>query len=638
MKIILNNTNNNNYNSYTTRPYKKHMASSNLSFKSISVGNRDLVIINRGSGKDIFAKHKKLIDRLPQGSLEALQRIISKFEKEMFYDLNIFDKFLETEENPNLEAFENFINRITKEKIELYSMHQLLELGKQERNKDTDFKVINKFLDFRLKALDKKNLLDRYDSKATYKDVNDILLGNVMAAYNTLELIGEDAFIYSFKDKKDNVMDYMSALGLISWNKDVYNELIKLTNPITSKDYTETVANIRKLKQIFKHLRSESNVNILKDLINNETNYKNNLIRNSIKDPKDIIEKALIISALEQNLLTTKALELLKILNPKNENEQKIFHNKLNKILFDYYKIEITNEEVLEKLNFENSKYLPRLFYAKRDFKESFKRLAKLLLENPKNSNIDIFDNLEHNKLTKKAFEELGINYNAWSRYNPNSKIEYDFTDDTKVTVQKINLNDIPKALFIGDETSCCTKTNGTYARCAISYITSKMIQGIEVIHNDIPIANTMCYIAKVNGTPSLILDNIEIKPQYQGSNMIRDAIFSYAKVLATEIGKSDMPILLSEKRNDIKTMDLEKYKYNISIVGDSGNDLIYIDFESRDINVNNTTRNFDSIILYPISENKPEYSEKVEDGSLSLYNPYNNNNTNLMYFNENYD
>ena len=641
MKIVINKINiTNNYNYHTDVSHKTNIRTQPV-FTSLTVNSPNVVFIKKASKESLHLKYKDLINSLSPKSQNTFDRIITKFEKELFYDLNILEQFLDNEKQPNLNAFENLINRITKEKIETYSIMQLLELGKQDKTKDIDFDIINNFLDFRLKAIEKKNLLDRYDSKATYKDINDILLGNVKASYNTLKLIGEDAFIYSFKDKKDNVIDYIAALGLITWNEDVYNELIKLTNPKASEVYIESESNIKKLKQIFKHLKNNNNINTLKELINNETNYKKNIIKKSIKDPKDIIEKALIISALEQSSLSNKSLELLKILNPQNTEEEKMFNNCLSKILFDYYKIEVNNDKVIEKLNFENSKYLPKLFYAKRDFKEAFKRLVKLLLQNPEKNNPEIFDSLYHNELTKNSFEKLRLNYDVWSKFNPNSKIEYDFTDNTKVIVQKIDLNNIPKALFIGDETSCCTKTNGTYARCAVSYITSKMIQGIEVNHNNIPIANTMCYIAKVNGTPSLILDNIEIKPQYQGSNLIRNAIFDYAKKMVEELGDPNMPILLSEKRNDIKTVDLEKYTYDISIIGDSGTDLVYIDFESRDININNTTGNFDSKILYPISENKPKYNEKVSDSELKYYNPeiiVNNHNMNNLYFDAIYD
>ena len=76
-------------------------------------------------------------------------------------------------------------------------------------------------------------------------------------------------------------------------------------------------------------------------------------------------------------------------------------------------------------------------------------------------------------------------------------------------------MNNIPKSLFLGDEADCCTRVNGSFAKSSISYITSKMIQAIEVFHNQLPIENTMCYFAKINDRPALILDNIEVKPQY---------------------------------------------------------------------------------------------------------------------------
>ena len=169
------------------------------------------------------------------------------------------------------------------------------------------------------------------------------------------------------------------------------------------------------------------------------------------------------------------------------------------------------------------------------------------------------------------------------------------------------NMNDIPHSLFLGEDSDCCTKICGIYDRSAISYIMSKMVQCIEVYHNDMPIGNTMCYLAYVGKKPCLILDNIEIKKQFAHDDFIRDGIFAYAKQLVKDIGHKNMPIFLSAKRNDVTDNGYEKNVYSMSIIGYSGDNRIYIDSQTDDILINNETRNIPDVVLYPITDNCPD-------------------------------
>ena len=79
----------------------------------------------------------------------------------------------------------------------------------------------------------------------------------------------------------------------------------------------------------------------------------------------------------------------------------------------------------------------------------------------------------------------------------------------------------------------------------------------------------TICDSNKLifNGIIALILDNIEVLPQYKNDDKVRDIIFEYAKQLMNEIGHTNMPIMLSNKRNDVKLGDYKSYYYSIDII-----------------------------------------------------------------------
>ncbi len=573
-------------------------------FKSLEPFANKLYINASLKPQDIISNHLDKIKHFSPINKDALIRLLGKFKHD--FDLSDINSFLQNENNPDCIKLEALLNRLKNEGVFSLYFEPILKIGKKDINTDTNFDIINNFLDFRLKAIENKSLLDKHNFSATISDVDDIVMRNVSAVNKTLELIGEKALIFSFKEKKDNVLAFIKDLGGREWDFNLYDDLMMLTNPMATECYKTLDQEISRLKAFFPKISEPEKLEQLKYLINTLTREKRNLLENSLKDPKEILEKSLIISALNSNGLKDKAFELLKVLNPKNEEEKKLYNETLNRILFEYYGFEISNDKILEKLNFQNNKYLPRLFYTNQDFIKEFNKLIQLLLENPDKTNLEIFNELPKNIQTRLDFENSGIDYDKWVSYDPDSKVEYNIDKQNKLVAQKIDMNNIPKALFIGDESSCCTRVNGVFAKSIVNYITSKMIQAIEVCHNNLPIANTMCYFAKINGRIALILDNIEVLPQYKNDDKVRDIIFEYAKQLMNEIGHTNMPIMLSNKRNDVKLGGYKSYYYSIDIIGNTLNDSIYIDHDTKDVQVNNSTRFRTDVELIPITKKAP--------------------------------
>ena len=182
-------------------------------------------------------------------------------------------------------------------------------------------------------------------------------------------------------------------------------------------------------------------------------------------------------------------------------------------------------------------------------------------------------------------------------------------------------MNNIVHSLFLGEDASCCTKINGLFGLSSVSYILAKMIQCIEVYHNDIPVGNTMCYFALVDSKPSLILDNIELKKQYSNDKLITDGIYAYAIQMLEELGHPEFPIFLSGKINDINTENLDTGFYNIKLIGDSGNNPIYIDYKVKTMLINDDTREKECVKLYKITKNcpDPKSSNKIDSDTSSI-------------------
>lgn len=181
-------------------------------------------------------------------------------------------------------------------------------------------------------------------------------------------------------------------------------------------------------------------------------------------------------------------------------------------------------------------------------------------------------------------------------------KTARDLKEDKVVSleVRKTDMNDISHSLFLGNHGSCCTAVgSGSNQFSAPTYIKNKMVSAIEVVDGDNFVGNTMCYIAQVDGKLSLILDNIELKADYHNNDAIRDAIIEYAKKLCAEIGQPDMPIYAGPYRHKLRMEVFEFKKHQMQIVGNTGDDDIYLDFITRGREV--TGNEVDEVKLYKI-------------------------------------
>ncbi len=215
------------------------------------------------------------------------------------------------------------------------------------------------------------------------------------------------------------------------------------------------------------------------------------------------------------------------------------------------------------------------------------------------------------------------MNKDIWTKINPNQQIEnnksivYTHIIKDRLTqikeannikgdkiinleIHKTDMNNINHSLFLGNHASCCTAVgSGCNQFSAPTYIKNKMVSAIEIFNGDNFVGNTMCYIAKVDDKPSLILDNIELKGEYQFNDKIRDAIFDYSKQLCADIGKPDLDIYAGPYLHKTNMEHLPKSLHNLQLIGSTGEDEIYLDFLYRDRKVSGDE--IDKVELYKI-------------------------------------
>ena len=580
-------------------------------------------------------------------------------------------------------------------------------------NQVADTKECKKLIELRQKSEEKRGILSparAVPESINYissDDMDELFYNEPTFALKTIKILGEKSFLASFEKKYDAVMKLIFKLGKINTDIPQFEGLLELTNPRESKKYLKNEAKIKKLKSQFQTTQNKEK--LIKD-INAYTDANKNLVANSFKNHNDKIDLAQIYLNLQDNSIFHLNL-LLKNCQDNPTSEQQELNQAINTVIR-------TDKEgkVCKSINFLNNKYLRKMLEADEYFRGNFERILYLLNRTP-DKPAEAFDKMLINIVTKKQFKDLGINYDKWTKFNPESKIQknvdlnvkdkkqfviknieedltsefwnnipknehdnffaelskhgytlkevqvanYDidgYADGTTtisklckndkpvkiedlsllfktmhkyistnsfwmtlnknlsvelskreiinhllnlrsaelklasktsndklndITVRKADMNNIEYSLFLGNYASCCTAVgSGCNQWSAPTYIMSKMVSAIEILDGKEPVGNTMCYIADIDGKPSLLLDNIELQNKYQYNDEIRDMIFEYAEKLTAEIGKPDMPIYAGPNRHKVNLENFALENKALKLIGANDRIPFYIDFATR--------------------------------------------------------
>lgn len=154
--------------------------------------------------------------------------------------------------------------------------------------------------------------------------------------------------------------------------------------------------------------------------------------------------------------------------------------------------------------------------------------------------------------------------------------------------------------LFQGNHTNCCIRLGGPHKKDGVieNYLLDAGMNILEVVHPETgrPVAQTFAYpVLHPDGTISLVLDNVEILPQYiPEGKQIRDALFEHSKSYARAFGKGKIKnIYLGVQANeqegipgdDVPTKDLEKKEVQMAKLGGPLGEKTYLDafYTSKD-------------------------------------------------------
>ena len=285
---------------------------------------------------------------------------------------------------------------------------------------------IKKLVDIREEGLIRKDKLSYSFWQAEADDVDYLLLSEPKYTLNTLKILGKKSFLASFEEKYDFVENLIDNLGRIDEEFPLYDELLRLTNPTESKLYLENREKITTLKKLYQKNQED---NELKNKINNLTKSNRNLVENAIKNPKDKI------LAGQAAILMKDEPKKLRYLLPTLNDNSKTGIRKRNKMLNNCF---LTNSygQIENRIDFRKTKFIPELICSDSDFYNNFKALIDNLAKHPNKTVEEVINKYVFNKETQKQFSKININYNNWTKFNPQSNIKKVITIDTSTQKQ----------------------------------------------------------------------------------------------------------------------------------------------------------------------------------------------------------
>ena len=449
-----------------------------------------------------------------------------------------------------------------------------------------------------------------YEKKSQLQGGNDVVTNAIVDAFfdenrkvivPALEILGEKNFVHAYRLKLSGLKELCLDCNYIKdilRDDDCYEELLLKINPQASEQYKLLQAEISETKAKYVEAQKRGDTyksKELQDKINTLTTLARQLVANKLDyDPDTVINKISVIAnsvegyeGVERKKQLCKFIDLLE---PSGDENDRVWQKAVCEQFFKKMNVPY-DVELADRLGLEQNKYVGKLLSAHTDVVFDMKELCEEFLKNPDKSNLEMFNQYKSNKVTKAKFEEYGLDYDKWVDFDENSYLvvkKASKKEDGDVVVRKVDMNNITKALFLGNEAGCCTAIGtGILHAKAVSYLKNKFVGAIEVLDNEKPIGNTMCYFAEVEGDLALILDNIHVKKEYKNNDVIRDGIIKYAQNICAEVGKPNIPVYVSGHRNKVDLAEFDLDHYVIKIIGDSGNDEVYLDVETDYARVN---------------------------------------------------
>ena len=166
--------------------------------------------------------------------------------------------------------------------------------------------------------------------------------------------------------------------------------------------------NANQVKEIMKQISTKSKE--LKTFVQEKTGL----------EPQDVVTKVRVLSAMREISTPEEMKEFINMIKPSTPENDAVWNDAVNKKIFQKLGVEF-DEQLSQKLDLIHCKYLLKMFVSSNDFFDNMKTLVETIKENPELTIEQALDRIPQNIETKNMYQELGIDYDKWTKVDKNS-------------------------------------------------------------------------------------------------------------------------------------------------------------------------------------------------------------------------
>ena len=197
-------------------------------------------------------------------------------------------------------------------------------------------------------------------------------------------------------------------------------EIVSLKNSIKEQQKQSKALNGQAQSVYYSCENATEVKELMKQLSPKQKELKEYLAQYSGIEPQEVVTKVRVLSALSEISTEEEMANIIKMIKPSSAENNAVWNEAVNKKIFQKLGIEY-DETLSQKLDLINCKYISKMFISNEEFFENMRILVDVIKNNPELSVMEAIDRMPQNTETKRIFEELGFDYEKFTKADKNS-------------------------------------------------------------------------------------------------------------------------------------------------------------------------------------------------------------------------
>ncbi len=225
-------------------------------------------------------------------------------------------------------------------------------------------------------------------------------------------------------------------------------EIVSLKNSIKEQQKQSKALN-GQAQSVYYNCENAAEVKeLMKQLSPKQKELKDYLAQYTGIEPQEVVTKLRVLSALSEISTEEEMANFIRMIKPSSAENNAAWNEAVNKKIFQKLGVEY-DETLSQKLDLINCKYISKMFISNEEFFENMRILVDVIKSNPELSVVEAIDRMPQNIETKRIFDELGFDYEKFTKADKNSftsvkvKLSADEAKQASIHNLEEDLNDV---------------------------------------------------------------------------------------------------------------------------------------------------------------------------------------------------